>query len=129
MISMVRRSLVGLASVVVLASCGGGGDIAGDVSTFSVSPKEISIGCPPDLEPTYVTIIGGVPPFRIINSWPDAMKVDKTEATGKDPVFSVTATGRSCVNPGSITVLDYHSNAVVFEVRMPAAAAATPATP
>lgn len=113
------------AFVLQVAGCGGGGDVAGDVETFSLSPKEISIGCPPDLNPTYVTIIGGTPPFRIINSWPDAMVVDKTEVTGKDPVFTVTATGRSCVNPGSITVLDYHSRTVVFEVKMPAAAAAT----
>ncbi|MGM9426829.1 hypothetical protein [Hydrogenophaga sp. MI9] len=101
-----------------LASCGGGGDVAGDVSTFSLSPKEISIGCPPDLNPTYITIIGGQPPYRIINSWPDAMIVDKTEATGKDPVFKVTATGTSCVNPGTITVLDYHSKMVGLEVKM-----------
>jgi hypothetical protein len=101
-----------------LVSCGGGGDVAGDTKTFSLSPTKINIGCPPDLNPTYVTIVGGTPPFRIINSWPDAMKVDKTEATGKDPIFSVTATGTSCVSPGAITVLDYHSKSVIFEVNM-----------
>jgi hypothetical protein len=113
-----RVMLGSVAASFVLVSCGGGGDVAGDTKTFSLSPDEINIGCPPDLNPTYVTIIGGKPPFRIINSWPDAMKVDKTEATGKDPVFSVTATGTSCVNPGAITVLDYYSNSVVFEVNM-----------
>ena len=117
------KVLFGGAVALVLASCGGGGDVAGDQSTFMLSPKDINLGCPPDENPTYVTIIGGQPPYRIINSWPDAMTVDKTEATGKDPIFTVTATGTSCVAPGTITVLDYHSKTVALTVNMKAASA------
>lgn len=101
-----------------MISCGGGGDVAGDVETFSLSPAKVGLPCPPDLEPTYITIIGGTPPFRIRNMWPDALRVDKTEATGKDPVFSITATGQACVNPGTITVLDYHSRSATVEITM-----------
>lgn len=109
---MIRRIVwVTTAAMAVLAlvSCGGGGDIAGDVDTFSVTPAKFNLSCPPDLNPTYINIVGGTPPYRIRNQWPDAMKVDKTEATGKDPVFSITATGTACVDPGAITVLDRKS--------------------
>lgn len=46
--------------------------------------------------------------------------VDKTEAAGKDPQFRVSYYKDAvvCVNPGVITVLDYHSEAVTFEYKL-----------
>lgn len=105
----------------VLASCGGGGDVAGDVDEFSVAPPKVKFGvltCA--TKDTYgyetlFTIVGGTPPYRIHNSWPDSLSVDRVEVSGKDPVFKVT-TLDGCMDPGVITVLDYHSRTVKVEI-------------
>jgi hypothetical protein len=123
-----RFSVLAFVSVGVmlsLASCGGGGDIAGDSSEFAVSPKDntLTLGAgascadASQVPPVVVTIIGGQPPYRIVNSSPEALVVDKTEATGKDPQFKVSYYENAvvCVNPGTITVLDYHSRVATFE--------------
>ena len=44
----------------------------------------------------FVTIVGGQAPFRIQNPLPNSVRVDRTEASGKDPVFKVTSLG-GCV--------------------------------
>jgi hypothetical protein len=124
-IRFVVRAFFGVGIVLSLASCGGGGDIAGDSSEFAVSPKEntLTLGTgascadASQVPPVVVTIIGGQPPYRIVNSSPEALVVDKTEATGKDPQFKVSYYENAvvCVNPGTITVLDYHSRVATFE--------------
>lgn len=124
MISMVGRSLVGLVSVFALISCGGGGDIAGDSTEFSVSPAEWKRTVPPDANggcslaigaPLTFAIIGGQAPFRIVNAAPHGLTIDKTEASGKDPKFKVTPAG-GCGDPFTITVLDYHSRVATVEI-------------
>lgn len=116
-----------LALALAVASCGGGGDIAGDSTEFSVSPDEYALKVGPDsnggcsgassLQPVVFTIIGGQAPFRIVNSDPQALQVDKTEATGKDPKFQVKYRNTSyCANPAVITVLDYHSRVATVEI-------------
>ena len=119
-----KRSLVGALAVVVLASCGGGGDIAGDSTDFGLSPAEYKLtvlsltkgdcSSSASTPPIVVTIIGGQPPFRIVNADPDSLSVDKTEASGKDPQFTVRPKGR-CGDPHVVTVIDYHSQSVAFE--------------
>lgn len=121
---ILKRSLVGALTAVVLSSCGGGGDVAGDTSDFGLSPAEVKLTVPSVVKgdcsssafsaPTTITIIGGQPPFRIVNSSPDALLVDKTEASGKDPKFTVQPRG-ACGDPFIVTVLDYHSQAVTLE--------------
>lgn len=108
----------------VLSACGGGGENAGDASEFSVSPNEWKVtyvdneSCTPSVSspPTkVVTIIGGQAPFRIHNSSPAQMFVDRTEASGKDPVFVITLRG-GCMEDNVITVLDYHSRVATIAV-------------
>jgi hypothetical protein len=141
MTSIFVRSLVGLVSILALASCGGGGDIAGDTSDFGVSPEEVKFT---DNETrttnvdscigvrgarTVFTIVGGQAPFRIVNSSPQYMDVDKTEVSGKDPKFTVTMNG-GCGDPLTILVLDYHSRSATVEItveREKEEEAATPA--
>lgn len=124
MISMFGRLLVGSVSVFALVSCGGGGDIAGDSTDFSVSPSDFKRTVAPDSNggcsravggPVTFTIIGGQAPFRIVNASPHGLSVDKTEVSGKDPKFSVTPSG-GCGDPFVITILDYHSRVVTVEV-------------
>lgn len=120
------QALGGAGLLFVLVSCGGGGDIAGDNSSeFVVSPKSHKLKLNADNQcadaslapPVVVTIIGGQAPFRIINSSPEVLVVDKTEATGKDPQFKVSYNENAvlCANPGTVTVLDYHSKTATFE--------------
>jgi hypothetical protein len=123
MLKQTARVAGSLAVAIVLASCGGGGDIAGDSTDFSVSPDEAkltvvsatgSCASAVDADPTVFTIIGGQAPFRIVNANPGGVIVDKTEATGKDPKFTVRPAGQ-CGDPFVITVLDYHSRAATVE--------------
>lgn len=121
---MFKLLAAGWASILLLASCGGGGDIAGDATTFSVSPEKMSIEVEADPAggcayatgaATTFTIVGGQSPFRIVNAVPQAIAVDKTEATGKDPKFMVSSKG-GCGDPFVITVLDYHSQVATVEI-------------
>lgn len=112
--------LVGIfATVGVLASCGGGGDVAGDTSEFFTTPSEFKWGVSSCANSggneALFTIVGGTPPYRIHNSLPRYLSVDRVVATGKDPVFKVTTLG-GCLDPGTITVLDYHSRTTIVEI-------------
>src|SRR5690606_9038636 len=119
-----------------LLACGGGGDVAGDSGEFFTSPKETELKVAEDGRggcsaasgaETFVTIVGGRPPYRIQNPQPKHVRIDRTEATGKDPIFKVTSLG-GCVDPATILVLDYHSKSTVFEYKVTAekATAAVP---
>lgn len=127
-----RASLL-LASVTALVSCGGGGDFAGDSSEFSTSPDKLTRTVTADANggcsrafgsEVFVTIVGGQAPFRIQNPLPNSVRVDRTEASGKDPVFKVTSLG-GCVDPVTILVLDYHSQSATFELTVEAEEATT----
>lgn len=102
-----------------LASCGGGGDVAGDTDDFFTTPSKFTwsvSSCANSAgNETLFTIVGGTPPYRIHNSLPLYLSVDRVMATGKDPVFKVTTLG-GCLDPGTITVLDYHSRTTVVEI-------------
>ena len=127
-LSKLAKISVVLSVGVLLNACGGGGDVAGDRTEFSVSPAEFTWKVAADSNggctratgaETVVTIIGGVPPFRIQNPVPTHVRVDRTEATGKDPVFRVRSLG-GCVDPATILVLDYQSRTTSFEFKVEA---------
>ena len=122
-ISKLAKTSAVLCVALLVNACGGGGDDAGDSTEFSTSPDELTYKVAADSSggcsgangaEVYVTIVGGTPPFRIQNPLPNSVRVDRTEATGKDPVFKVTSLG-GCVDPATILVLDYHSNSATFE--------------
>ena len=114
-----------IAGTFFLFSCGGGGDIAGDSTEFSVTPDEynLTLGAGSScsrasiFDPVVVTIVGGQSPYRIINGSPETLIVDKTEATGKDPQFRISYKNNTslCSDPATVTVLDYHSRVATFE--------------
>jgi hypothetical protein len=112
-----------LVGTIALSSCGGGGDVAAGLTDFGVSPEGLTLkagdgdfGCSGTAgHETVVTIIGGIPPYRVVSSLPDRVRVSKTEVTGKNPTFAVV-TGTGCMEDISVTVLDYHSRSAVFSV-------------
>lgn len=117
---------IGIAGTVALSSCGGGGDVAGGLTDFSVSPAEFTWVAPKGDEfcstteglENVVAIVGGTPPYRVVSSVPDDAIVSKTEVTGKNPTFDVT-TGRGCMEV-SVLVLDYHSRSTAFILKVEA---------
>lgn len=113
-----------MAALATLVACGGGGDVAGDTTEFFTNPSDWTLEVAADKSgycsnaygaEIFVSIIGGRPPFRIQNPSPKSIRVDRTEVTGKDPVFKVTSLG-GCVSPASILILDYHSRSTIFKV-------------
>lgn len=110
-----------VAASAFLVACGGGGDNAGDLTDFSTNIDEWTVksavpGCSTGGAEKWVTIIGGQAPFRIRNSSPDNLQVDRTEVTGKDPVFKMTTLG-GCAE-FTVTVLDYHSRVVSIDIKL-----------
>jgi hypothetical protein len=99
-----------VASVAVLASCGGGGeDEAGADVAFSISPAEVTqtwttatCGAVDNVATVYV--YGGAAPYQLNNTFPDVMKVDKSTVP-KNGSFTVSLLG-GCFSPGIITVVD-----------------------
>lgn len=118
-----------LSAVGLLISCGGGGDVAGDSTSFAVSPDKSTLSVAAAVENdcsgaasvswTVVSIVGGQPPFRIVNSQPSWVDVDRTEATGKDPQFRVRPTGFGC-GETVISVFDYHSQLATYVYKLEA---------
>ena len=111
-----------VAFVVALTSCGGGGDVAGGLSEFSVVPTGVTISavkgdtlCKQTGGQYTVTIVGGTPPYRVVSSNPSRFTTDKTEVTGKNPTFKVTV-GPGCMEDMTVLVLDYLSRSTVFTV-------------
>lgn len=109
-----------IVAAVLAASCGGGGDVAGDVSEMSLTPDEVTYGPTSNCasvagESFWVTINGGQPPFRIQNPFPSFMQVDRTEVTGKDPRFKITMLGQ-CGEDLTVAVFDYFSRQANIEV-------------
>lgn len=110
-----------VAASTVLVACGGGGDNAGNLTEFSTNVDEWTVksaapGCSTGGAEKWVTIIGGQAPFRIRNSSPDNLQVDRTEVTGKDPMFKMTTLG-GCAE-FSVTVLDYHSQVASIDIKL-----------
>ena len=115
--------MLALAFSALIASCGGGGGDAGDTTTFSAVPDEVNIKAGDgDLSceftagyTTTFTIVGGQPPYRIVNSSTGRLKVDRTEATGQDPQFKVT-TLEGCGEDLTVLVLDFHSQSATVAI-------------
>lgn len=118
-LSLLSRVLTVSALSFAVVACGGGGDVAEDTEEFFTSPAEKTWqvrSCDRSAgNEAIFTIVGGTPPYRIHNSLPRALSVDRVEVSGKDPKFKVTTLG-GCLDPGTITVLDYHSRSTVVEI-------------
>lgn len=132
-----KQAFLAVVSSAMLVSCGGGGDIAGDGTEFDAVPEKFTLSITSAVENdcsaargepwSVISIVGGQPPFRIINSDPARLEVDRTEATGKDPQFKVRPTGYAC-GEIVVSVLDYHSKLAThtYKVESKKAAATTP---
>ena len=115
---MKNSSICGVVSLLVLsgslASCGGSGDDdAGSVTPFSVVPSTLTLtaatGAPAGACSSgfagEVFIYGGAAPYRLNNTAPDAVVLNKSQVGDRGGSFTVSFTG-ICVSPVSIVVVD-----------------------
>lgn len=112
--------MVGLA----LSGCGGGGDAAaGSPTAFSVVPSTTTYtaatGSPAGVcysgGSATVFIYGGSAPYRIDNTSPDMLHVDKTTVSDRGGSFVVTVIG-GCMTTVPIVVVDKLDHQVTYTV-------------
>jgi hypothetical protein len=122
------RSLVLTAfTAALLSACGGGGDESGSPTSFSVVPAAITLKAPTDGEPepgscgstlggegSRVFVYGGVPPYRLDNTSPEVVILDRSRVEHKGDYFVVHFSGTGCINPGHVVVVDSLDNQVTL---------------
>ena len=116
-----------------LASCGGGGDAeAGSVTAFSVVPSTLTvtaaIGTPSGVcqggFAGEVFVYGGAAPYRLDNTAPDVIALDRSEVSDRGGSFKVAFRG-PCASPVVVVVVDKLDHQVTLTLNnKPAAAAA-----
>lgn len=138
------KTLFSLPLLLALTACGGGGDVAGDVATFSAIPSEFtwSTACPDGggggvVGAVSIHIInGGRPPFTLISSVsglevglvspdnqflvpPSSMLNSAGDLVldGKDPKFAVRAS-LGCDSDVSVTVLGDDSRSASVSIKV-----------
>ena len=92
-----------------LAGCGGGGNESGPADEVLLSPSELTVtgptgACGAGIGPT-VYVFGGLPPYRITNSVPTYVQVDKTQVELSGQGFTLTFLG-GCLDKMPINVED-----------------------
>jgi hypothetical protein len=95
--------------VLGLAACGGGGNESGPPDDILVSPARIAVkgigtGCANGTGPT-VFIHGGVPPYKLFNTLPQGIRLDKSVLMQSGDSFVVTLTGQ-CFEAMTIRIED-----------------------
>jgi len=108
----------------VLAACGGGGDDqAGSVTAFSVQPATVTFTAPSTAASGVcvgggtqdVFVYGGAAPYRIDNTVPDYVDVDKAQVGDRGGSFRLT-TRAGCLENGTIVIVDKLDKQVTFTV-------------
>jgi hypothetical protein len=106
-----------VSSCVGLASCGGGGDSeAGSITPFKIVPDAITLTaavgspagvCASDLAGagSRVFVYGGAAPYRLDNTNPDALQLDRSVVNKPGEFFVVWAKG-GCVDPAIVVIVD-----------------------
>lgn len=91
-----------------LAGCGGGGNESGPPDSLVVSPEAVSVGKPEQciaaLGPT-VYVHGGTPPYKLSNSVPQGMVLDRSTLQNSGDGFTISFTG-VCLRNMPVTVED-----------------------
>lgn len=97
------------ALVAVLAGCGGGGNESGPAETLEAMPNAVSVGvtgdCSEGMGPT-VTVWGGQPPYKLTNSMPTGMTLDKSRLTYSGEGFTIRFINGVCMTNMPISIED-----------------------
>lgn len=108
--SMTRvRATLSLAVLAALSACGGGGNESGSPEELYLSVDAVTVGatglCEVGAGPQ-VHIYGGTPPYKLANSVPDAMRLDKAVVQNSGDSFRITFINGICLKNMPITVED-----------------------
>jgi hypothetical protein len=99
------------ASVVMLAlaGCGGGGNESGPPDSIEVSPAAVTVGeanvCFAGLGPK-VYIHGGRPPYKLSNTVPQGMRLDRSVVQNSGDSFTITFINGVCMENMPIVIED-----------------------
>ncbi len=117
-------TLSALALAVTLSACGGGGDAeAGSPTAFSVVPAASTYTAPVGTAAgvcvsggsATIFVYGGVAPYRLDNTSPDTLYVDKASVSDRGGSFNVTVTG-GCMTTVPIVIVDKLDNRIQYTV-------------
>jgi hypothetical protein len=117
------QMLLAVASATGLSACGGGGNESGSPTAFSAVPSTVTFTAPKGTTAGVCTgggssqifVYGGVAPYRLDNTLPAYITLDRTTVDQKGGFFTVTTTG-PCVNPGQVVVIDSLDHQIVVTV-------------
>jgi len=62
-----------------------------------------------------IFVYGGTAPYRVDNTVPDYVSIDKTEVSDRGGSFTITVVG-GCLSPGNINVVDKLDHVVTLTV-------------
>ena len=119
------KTAISVLLLATLASCGGSSSTSGGQTDFSVVPGEIEltfadgnttcyVSPGSDYTQTVVTVVGGTPPYQIVNSAPQYVATSVTELETDNASFTVYSLG-GC-GEFNILVLDNLSRSVSFQI-------------
>jgi hypothetical protein len=119
------RGVLMVASAAALASCGGSGttDESGSLTEFSVIPSEVTFTAPTGTAAgvclgggtAQIFVYGGTAPYRIDNTAPGYLALDKATVQSKGGSFTITTQG-PCVDPGQVNVVDHLDRVISVKV-------------
>ena len=104
-------SLGGLtACVLALVGCGGGGNESGKPDLLYAAPEGVAVtgplgSCAIGTGPT-VFVYGGQPPYKLDNSLPQGMQLDKQTVQDSGQGFTITFVNGVCMEGIPITIED-----------------------
>ena len=112
---LIQKKSIILLSLILLASCGGGGSLGDGTTQLTTYPSKItftSSNCG-FIEGNTVTVVGGIAPYRLVNPLPQSISLSTDSVTNAGEGFKINATG-GCFSNQSILIID--SDANIFEL-------------
>ena len=106
----IGSALLAWVALAALAGCGGGGNESGPAEEILASPSGVVAegapgACATGTGPT-VYLYGGTPPYKLDNSAPAAMAIDKQVVTNSGDGFTITFRNGQCIEGIPVTVED-----------------------
>ena len=93
----------------LLAACGGGGNESGPPDAVQLSLSSVRVGsqgnCVTGMGPE-IHVFGGSPPYKLSNSVPQGMQLNKTSVDRSGDGFTITFINGVCLQNMPITVED-----------------------
>lgn len=107
--TMIKMLAAAGAALALLAGCGGGGNESGPADRLEAAPNAVTVGASGECEagpgPT-ISVWGGQPPYKLTNSMPAGMVLDKSRLTYSGEGFTIQFINDICMANMPITIED-----------------------